>query len=374
MLPRLGEEGGCWRPSRVLKLTQEKMSEIEHKVSRLIERDASKVGEKLGQQLRDTFHLGDVFIDGVAQDAMKAGILRFIEAFFGKADIGPLRDEYGMYAAKSASLRSCDLARQTGAAIFSESGDLLVQGCNEVPKAGGGYYWDGENPDHRDVRKGFDPNDRQKHELLRDIIERLREAGHLSAALTAKSDAAIVENLTFKAPIASAEPDGPLAESWAMDLTEFGRVVHAEMCAICDAARARVSVREGTLYCTTFPCHNCTKHIIASGLSRVVYMEPYPKSRAKELYEDEIELENESDRNRVSFVPFMGISPSRYRDIFQKGRRKNDGLAFVWMNEVPKPMLDLEFPAYTTTGEPWALAPLIGELTKNDDQHGEVAQ
>jgi deoxycytidylate deaminase len=84
--------------------------------------------------------------------------MRFIEAFFGKTDTTPRKDEYGMYAARSASLRSADLSRQVGAAICSKNGDLLVPGCNEVPKAGGGMYWDGELPDHGDIRKGFDPN------------------------------------------------------------------------------------------------------------------------------------------------------------------------------------------------------------------------
>lgn len=106
--------------------TQAKMSDIEYKVRQLMERDASEIGEKLGQQLRDTFHLADVFIDGVAFDRMKAGLTRFVEAFFGKSDVAPRKDEYGMYAARSASFRSSDLSRQTGAAIFSQNGDLLV--------------------------------------------------------------------------------------------------------------------------------------------------------------------------------------------------------------------------------------------------------
>jgi hypothetical protein len=53
-------------------------------------------------------------------------------------------------------------------------------------------------------------------------------------------------------------------------------------------------------------------------------MEPYPKSRAKELHPDEIEIEA-APPGKVSFVPFMGISPFRYRDPFFKregGREK----------------------------------------------------
>jgi deoxycytidylate deaminase len=113
-----------------------------------------------------------------------------------------------------------------------------------------------------------------------------------------------------------------LASCAVLDLTEFGRVVHAEMCAICDAARLGRSLGDGTLYVTTFPCHNCTKHILASGIRKVIYIEPYPKSRAQELHSNEISIENEA-ADKVSFIPFLGISPFRYRDIFQKGRRKD---------------------------------------------------
>ena len=170
-----------------------------------------------------------------------------------------------------------------------------------------------------------------------------------------------MQHLIQKAQKNPIEGDGPLADSWLMDLTEFGRVVHAEMSAICDAARLGKSVKEGTLFGTTFPCHNCTKHIIAAGISRVVYMEPYPKSRAKELHEDEIELESELDSMKVSFVPFLGISPFRYRNIFQKGRRKNaSGAATKWLQTPPRPMIDSDFPSYTIAGEVWALGPLLG--------------
>jgi cytidine deaminase len=79
---------------------------------------------------------------------------RFVQAFFGRTDISPSKNEYGMYAAKSAALRSADLSRQVGAAVFTDDGELITQGCNEVPKAFGGTYWDLEDPDFRDVKLG----------------------------------------------------------------------------------------------------------------------------------------------------------------------------------------------------------------------------
>jgi cytidine deaminase len=335
-------------------------TDIGYRADQLIDRDASEDAESLGQQLRDTFHLADVFIDGLKKTEMDQKLERFTSALFGKNDITPSKDEYGMYAAKSASLRSADLSRQIGAAIFSPDGELITQGCNEVPKAHGGTYWDLEYPDHRDIKKGYDPNERHRNELLRDLVERFRRRGYLSDPLLKfGTDGQIVDEL-----IAKRKPPterGALVGSRIMDLTEYGRVVHAEMLAICDAARTGRSVKGATLYCTTFPCHNCTKHLLAAGIKRVVYMEPYPKSRAKDLHPDEIEVEAES-ATKVSFVPFMGISPFRYRDLFQKGRRKgDDGKAHDWYNAPMRPMIDVILPSYTEN-EQWALASLLGEV------------
>ena len=88
-------------------------------------------------------------------------------------------------------------------------------------------------------------------------------------------------------------------------------------------------------------------------------MQPYPKSKAWELHSDEIELEVISGADKVSFVPFIGISPVRYRELFQKGKRKSDGAVKPWYHGDPKPMIDVDFPSYPYS-ESWALAPLLG--------------
>ena len=134
-----------------------KDSDHANAVDQLVERDASESNMFGGQQLRDTFHLADVFIDGIAKQEMDSKLTRFTRSFFGLNTSAPSKDEYGMYAAKSASIRSCDLSRQTGAAVFSADGEIIVQGCNEVPKAFGGTYWDLETPDFRDVQNRLGP-------------------------------------------------------------------------------------------------------------------------------------------------------------------------------------------------------------------------
>jgi deoxycytidylate deaminase len=107
------------------------------------------------------------------------------------------------------------------------------------------------------------------------------------------------------------------------DITEYGRSVHAEMEALLSCARTGASPRQGTLYTTTFPCHNCARHIIAAGIKRVVYVEPYPKSQAGRLHSDAILIEEREDSNaprpgkfKVRFEPFVGIGPRRYFDLF----------------------------------------------------------
>lgn len=50
--------------------------------------------------------------------------------------------------------------------------------------------------------------------------------------------------------------------------TKYAYVVHAEVNAILNAT---VPVVNATLYATLFPCNECAKHIIQSGIKEVVY-------------------------------------------------------------------------------------------------------
>jgi deoxycytidylate deaminase len=182
----------------------------------------------------------------------------------------------------------------------------------------------------------------------------------------------MVEEFTKKKRPGFDENDGPLANCAVLDLTEFGRVVHAEMCAICDAARLGRSVKGATLFVTTFPCHNCAKHILAAGIKCVVYIEPYPKSRVDQLHKNEIEIEKKTS-GKVSFLPFLGISPVRYRDIFQRGKRKSsDGKALRYMTDPATPMMELASTAYIEN-ESIEWGKLVVSFEPNDERLGASA-
>lgn len=137
-----------------------------------------------------------------------------------------------------------------------------------------------------------------------------------------------------------------------MDALEYGRIVHAEMCALSDAARLGISVVGGTIYCTTFPCHMCSKHIVAAGISRVVFLEPYPKSLTSDLHSDSVKIEGMprgayENHPRVDYTPFYGITPRRYRELFSRKKRKDkEGHFLEFSPPGPRPILEIYAPSY----------------------------
>lgn len=51
--------------------------------------------------------------------------------------------------------------------------------------------------------------------------------------------------------------------------------LHAEQNAIADAARRGTPIQDSTIYITHYPCINCTKFIIASGIKEIIYYDNY---------------------------------------------------------------------------------------------------
>jgi cytidine deaminase len=326
-----------------------------------MDRDEEESNDPNGQRMRDAFALADLFVNIDYKDATEKLMRRFLEAQFGSNKISPTREEYGMYLAKTASLRSVDLSRQVGAAIMSPLGEIISLGCNEVPSPGGGTYWSDSSPDHRDFVKGLDENERIKRALLVDIVKRLTDSGLIQSTL---SDVELRQKVLDH----SMTKGSPVRDALLMDLLEFGRVIHAEMCALCDSARLGRSVKNSRLFCTTFPCHMCAKHIIAAGIMDVYYVEPYPKSYAEQLHSDAIVVTTKDDEHetRVRFHPFVGIAPHRYRDLFERGKRKGDSGDFAeWLLEAGgKPKPTFRFTVASYLDNELAFARLLEDRTK----------
>jgi deoxycytidylate deaminase len=353
-------------------------------IEELMDRD-KKEADKNGQQLNDTFHLSDFFIrwsgddtKQITQSSLNLGdqtvdeyasqhqintrrvitsVDRFVDIIFGHRYKTPTFGEYAMFMAYSASLRSADLSRQVGAVIARE-GEILATGANDCPAAGGGLYWPKYNldsheieeiDDGRDYMRGYDSNRREQDELINGIMESI--VNRLKAEKIDESGLDILRDILNTSPI--------------RNLTEYGRVVHAEMEALLACARKGVPTKGATIYCTTFPCHNCAKHLIAAGIRRVVFVEPYLKSKAIEFHRDSIiicypqddnpeHVERNTDDARVRFEPFFGVGPRRLFDLFSMSlgagspirRKDKDGNVIPWQERTAIPRLQMQSVSY----------------------------
>lgn len=287
----------------------------------LMDTDEKEEGE-YGQCLRDTFPLGDFFIDmDRSEEEVESAIIRIVNLIFG-VNITPTREEYGMFHAFATALTSSSLARQVGAAIATKNGDIVADGTNEVPKPFGGLYWYEDSNKKRDYELGYDLNTKSKKKIVEDIKNKVIEE------LDKYSKNENIEE-SINEPNISKQDKEPvniqellkiirglnISESELLKSLELSRTVHAEMSALMTAARLGVSVKDCILYTTTFPCHYCAKHIVAAGIKEVVYIEPYPKSLVNELYPDSISVDDDNN-NKVIFRQYIGVSPRRYIDLF----------------------------------------------------------
>ena len=313
----------CGPARRTERLMQKYKGASPADIQSLMVRDEAE-SDPAGQQVRKTIKSGDYFVNNeenfskTKASKLEDSIQRFTQIVLGVEMDTPNRDERGMYAAWTASLRSSCLSRQVGAALLDSSGQLIATGVNDVPKFGGGLYEEGDaDNDHRCfteldlvTQKGFCRNDAEKQEILKQLVSSLKDAGMLKDGV---NEAAVV---------------GALRATRIGDLIEFSRAVHAEMDAIVSVARAGAGTTRGaTLYCTTYPCHNCARHIVAAGIRDVVYIEPYTKSLAVKLHSDAIEeatVAANDGSTKVHFRLFNGVAPRRYAALFERRGEAKD--------------------------------------------------
>jgi deoxycytidylate deaminase len=321
-------------------------SKLESKALDIISIDEDERDNPYGQRVVECYPKADYVLDCSSHASLIASADRLVEVFFGSPFVSPRVDEYASYIANAASYRSLDLSRQVGAAIFGPDKEVISLGCNEVPRAGGGTYWGDKGSDARDYALGYDSNQRVRDDMARDALVRLQKSGWLNSDLAEKKPDDLVA-LAFEE---GQTTHGPLALSMIKDVIEFGRMVHAEMNALADAARFRRSTIGATLYCTTMPCHMCAKLIIASGIERVVYVQPYNKSLVAELFEDSVTVDEKVGEKRVTFDSLKGVTPNGFKRAFHKTkkRKEDDGTAKRWNPTTASPTFSSTFPYYVS--------------------------
>ncbi|MBL9074548.1 anti-phage dCTP deaminase [Tabrizicola sp.] len=307
-------------------------------VDQLFQRDK---GEKwsFGQATRKVFTQSDWFVcNDSTLDELKRKIRRFLGLVF---DIGvqtPTKAEAAMYKANAVAGNSACLSRQVGATIVSSRGEFIGMGWNDVPKFGGGLYDEDTKTESAIDNRCYNWGGNCCHnEVTRNGITRAISSLLLNADFVKKG--------TKLADVVAHLSDTPVDA-----LTEFSRSIHAEMEAILSVAReGKHSLVGSTLYTNTYPCHNCARHIVASGIVKVVYIEPYLKSHATKLHYDAITEDPADSESKVFFQQFDGIAPRNYLKFFRSERdRKAEGGTYLKgdvKNALPRLRIALDGPA-----------------------------
>ena len=297
--------------------------------------DEGEQQESWGQNSIATIIEADYFFDNNfdTKDEIAKESERLLRLIFRTGIDTPRVDEEGMNVAFQVSLKSACLSRQVGAAIYSARGEILSTGFNDVPQFLGGLYgFDGSSPDKRCWVYGAKCyNDDEKNKIIDEILGLAHE--NISNQVEEKD---ILQNGGEKVVVGVMDDAirnafrNALNRSRVRKLLEFSRSIHAEMEAILSVARKGVQGLIGsTLYCTTYPCHNCAKHIVGAGITRVVYLEPYEKSLAIKLHTDSIsDASKEKREKRLILDSYKGVAPRRFNQFFSSHGfdRKKQGL------------------------------------------------
>ena len=323
LLHQLREEG---------LVRRQRENQIKARIQDLLDRDAREEESEFGQNAREAFADADVFLDvspNAGPDASRS-ITRLIRLLFQDRSYTPSEAEHAMFHAHAAALRSSSPFRQVGAAIVDAHGEVISTGTNEVPIANGGQSWDKRHagePDRRDIAQvegQMFGETRRKRDLILDTMRRLAKAGMLEESIRRKIE-------TGDPDLASDLQWTTLKDSELLSLVEFQRPVHAEMAALMNALAHGSTVDGATLYVTAFPCHVCARHILEAGIRKVVYIEPYPKSRTPDFYPQDVSVDRDSKSlDQISFEPFIGIGPNLYSRLFaSQDRDRIDGEGHV---------------------------------------------
>lgn len=339
----------------------------------------------LGQDVSDAFNTTDLILDASREkNEIVQQLTRLVELIFGDPFLTPSREELGMFLARAAQVRSGSPGRQVGAAILRSDGSVVSVATNEAPRPiSGGQYWSSDDHKYRgrdSVYQTRDTSDQFREDMVQDVLARLDDAGAL-----AKKYSVVDNNETDDAAKAKVRRDkridelyfssnSALRKSLVRDNIDYIRAVHAESASLLDAARYGVDTKSASMFATTFPCHECARHIVAAGIREVIYLSPYPKSAVRRLFADSIEIDpKHPDAEKVQFKTFVGVAPARYLEFFttQRDRKDKRGYKMAYNLRFDPPYLPYYTPsskAASGVNEISELEPFLTFLETRPDQ------
>jgi deoxycytidylate deaminase len=269
------------------------------------------------QNVSECVRLADVAVNNEGKKNMLyMKLLSFFALIKQPGCFAPGRKETAMHMAYSMSVRSTCISRQVGAVIEGPKGYIVGAGWNDVGEGqvGCGYrhFQDVKNLSNNDLILHPEDEEGFRRWLLRGtngtdafcykdkyseykIRKKLRkfekEVSSRFGKVSMEEKRLIIENLQ---------------KSLNLKMMQYCRALHAEENAILQSAIiGGMGIRGGTIYTTTFPCELCAKKIYQSGILRVVYTEPYPRSISMEVFFHD-------GLRQIIFDQFEGVKSQSY--------------------------------------------------------------
>ncbi len=247
-----------------------------------------------GQQVQKCIDLADILIDNDEnfktpreKEDFEREIEGYIKLILNPGSRLPTAMEVLMNNAYCISLQSQCLKRRVGAIIVEQEPEkeeyyIKSSGYNKVPE--------GNNECRVEYKECY--RDRRKREVLNEF-EYCPSCGEKIKKGDCKCSKCKTDLKKF------------ISYGKGLDVC---RALHAEERAILQVSYlGGTSLRNTTLYTTTFPCALCAKQIIAVGISRICYVEAYPMEEAKDMLKSaEVEL-----------VKFKGVKAQAFYKLFK---------------------------------------------------------
>ncbi len=273
--------------------------------------DKRDIGErnKLGQQVRKCVKEADIVLNNSTRWKHRDDAIDFFSKVDDHSQLldEPIRphtpEETSMHLAYSISLHSLCIQRQVGAVITDGDYRVLSVGYNDVPSGCDSCY---------DLLSSCYRKLKMKENIRDACKDDVRNCPYCGNDLNFKAD------LFAKKPITISD-SAFVCNSCKKDLLDilrskhldYCRALHAEENAILSNPYSPSMSGVGSnmiLFSTTFPCMLCAKMIASSGISRVVFVEPYPISESHRILEE----------NDVEIKTFEGVKSLSFNWIFRK--------------------------------------------------------
>lgn len=234
-------------------------------------------------------------------------LFRYLALIWQPGCVPPSDDELCMHLAYSMSCMSTCLSRRVGAVIIGPQGYILGAGWNDV---GEGQIGCGLRR-ISDYKANIFPVITK--ELKSDFYQVLED--HDSQYVCYKD---LVSKTLVRNKIAALQNERDCSEGCVSKLgrklsikrLEYCRALHAEENALLQLAKiGGQPIKGGTIYTTSFPCELCAKKIYQTGISSIVFTEPFPESISENVF-----LQDGSFY--IELRPFEGVKSNSFFKLF----------------------------------------------------------